>query len=147
MNSILVRGFTVGVIAVGIAAMAHAQPSSSTAQTNDVGKYEYESHCAVCHGLSGMGDGPYVKLLVAGSVLPNLTELSKKNGDVFPFQHVYDTIDGTWPIRAHSPTDMPIWGRAYKLQSRNLNPSNDPEAFAHAKILALTEYVRRLQAK
>ena len=146
MTSKLFRAFAVAIIAVGAVAMAHAQQSGSTAQTIDVGKYEYESHCAVCHGLSGMGDGPYVKLLAAGIVLPNLTELSKKNGDVFPFQRVYDTIDGRWPIRAHGPTDMPIWGRAYEFQSRNLNPSNDPLAFAHAKILALTEYVRRLQA-
>ena len=41
MNSILVRAFTVGVIAVDIAAIAHAQQSGSTSQIADVGKHKY----------------------------------------------------------------------------------------------------------
>jgi mono/diheme cytochrome c family protein len=32
--------------------MAHAQQSGSEAQSVDVGKYEYDAHCAECHGLS-----------------------------------------------------------------------------------------------
>ena len=147
LHSKLVRAFTVGTIAFGTATMAHAQQSGSEAQSVDVGKYEYDAHCAECHGLSGKGDGPYVQLLRAGTVLPNLTELSKRNDGVFPFTRAYGTIDGTVPVRAHGPTDMPIWGRAYKIQSPNLNPNYDPQVFARAKILALTEYVYRLQAK
>ena len=147
MISNLVRAFTVGATAVGAATMANAQQSGSQAQSVDVGKYEYDTHCAECHGVSGKGDGPYVQLLREGTVLPNLTELSKRNGGVFPFTRVYETIAGTVRVRAHGSTDMPIWGRVYQLQSRNLNPIYDPQYFAHAKILALIEYVYRLQAK
>ena len=50
-------------------------------------------------------------------------------------------------IRAHGPTDMPIWGQRYRLQSHNVNPNFDPEAFARVKILFLTEYIYRLQAQ
>jgi len=146
MNSRLIRAFTIGAIALGAAAMAHAQQRDSEAQSADVGKYEYDTHCAECHGATGKGDGPYVQLLRAGTVLPNLTELSKKNGGVFPFTRVYDTIDGKVRIRAHG-TGMPIWGEAYKIQSRNLNLPYNPDAFARAKILALIDYVYRLQAK
>ena len=48
MNPRLVRAFTVGAITVGAVTMAHAQQV-------DVGKYEYDSHCAICHGSSGTG--------------------------------------------------------------------------------------------
>ena len=147
MNSKLLKVFTVGAFAIGAAAVAHAQQSGSAAQSVDVGKYEYDRHCAVCHGLSGKGDGPYIELLKSGTVLPNLTELTKKNNGVFPSEHVVETIDGRWPLRAHGPTDMPIWGQVYRFQSQNLSPNNDREAFARDKILALTDYVYRLQAK
>jgi len=147
MNSKLVRAFIVGAIAVGIATMVHAQESSLTAGSIDIGKHEYDKHCAQCHGLSGKGDGPYVQLLRAGTVLPNLTELSKKNSGVYPFLRVYWIIDGTVPVRAHGSANMPIWGQVYKFQSQNLDPLYDSELFARTKIFALTEYVWRLQAK
>lgn len=76
MNSI--KAFVVGAFAFGATAIAQAQQGGSTAQSADVGKYEYDTHCAECHGLGGKGDGPYVQLLRVGTVLPDLTELSKK---------------------------------------------------------------------
>jgi mono/diheme cytochrome c family protein len=54
----------------------------------DRGKYEYEAHCAVCHGLSGAGDGSFAQLFKAGISMPDLTELAKKNNGVFPFMRV-----------------------------------------------------------
>jgi mono/diheme cytochrome c family protein len=147
MISKLIKAFTVGAFVIGANAIAHAQQSGSAAQSVDVGKYEYDTHCAECHGLGGKGDGPYVQLLRAGTVLPDLTELSKKNDGVFPVKHIVETIDGRVPVRAHGPTDMPIWGQRYKIQSRNVNPDYNPEAFARVKILFLTEYIYRLQAK
>jgi mono/diheme cytochrome c family protein len=147
MNSKLVRALAVGTFAIGAAAITHAQQRGSTAQSVDVGKYEYDAHCAECHGLSGKDDGPYVKLLRSGTVLPNFTELYKKNHGVFPVEHVVETIDGRVPVRAHGPADMPIWGQVYKIQSRNLNHNYTPEAFARVKILFLTEYIYRQQEK
>jgi mono/diheme cytochrome c family protein len=49
MNPKLVRAFTVGAIAVGASTIAHAQQTSSASQNVDLGKYYYESHCAICH--------------------------------------------------------------------------------------------------
>jgi mono/diheme cytochrome c family protein len=59
MNSTLVRVFIGGAIAVAAATMAHAQQSGLAAQNFDRGKYEYDAHCATCHGMSGKGDGPF----------------------------------------------------------------------------------------
>ena len=88
-----------------------------------------------------------MQLLRAGIVPPNLTEISKKNGGVYPFLRVYWTIDGTGRVREHGSQDMPIWGQLYKFESGNLDPLYDPVLFARTKIFALTEYVWRLQAK
>ena len=53
MYSKLVGVFAFGVVAVGVVTTANAQQSSPAATSVDVGKYEYDGHCAICHGLSG----------------------------------------------------------------------------------------------
>jgi len=153
MSSKLVRAFTVGAIVVGAATIAHAQQSGPKEQSVDVGKYEYDAHCAACHGSTGKGDGHFVLLLKSGTVMPNLTELSKKNNGVFPFARVYEIIDGRQEVQAHGPKDMPIWGKEYRgaiisgMKGMDFVPYIDPESFARARILALTEYIFTLQAK
>ena len=151
MSYELVRAFTVCAIAVGVATMANAQQSTPAGQSVvNLGKYEYEVRCAVCHGLKGEGDGPYANFVM--KTVSNLTTLSKSNNGVFPFTRVYETIDGTVQLTAHGPKDMPIWGREYRaigsgMKGMDSFPYNDPESFMRAKILALTEYIYTLQAK
>ena len=147
MYSILVGMFATGVVAVGIVTTANAQQSSPAAPGVDIGKYEYDGHCAICHGLSGTAkeEGAYSSLL--SKTIPDLTTLSKNNGGVFPFARVYQTIDGREQVQAHGTREMPVWGRDYMAMSANISPYYDHEAFARGKILALTEYVYRLQAK
>ena len=147
----LVRTFTFAAIIIFSAATtAHTQQSGLSNQNFDRGKYEYEAHCAVCHGLSGKGDGPFSQQIKATAVVPNLTELSKKNNGVFPFMRVYDVIDGTQSVTGHGTREMPIWGPRYNREARESfydDFRSDPEAFVRARILALDEYVYRLQAK
>ena len=75
----LVRVFAIGVIVVGLVTTANAQQSGPVAQsadggkqTVDVGKYEYDGHCAICHGVSGTGQGiePYWSYLSRDSSQP-----------------------------------------------------------------------------
>src|SRR5271169_3482707 len=108
MPSKLVEALTIGAIVIGAITMAHAQQSGSEVQGIDVGKIEYDAHCAGCHGATGKGDGTYLQLLRSGTAMPNLTELSKSNGGVFPFTRVYGTIAGSVKVRAHGPSGMPI---------------------------------------
>jgi mono/diheme cytochrome c family protein len=113
----------------------------------DVGQREYETKCVACHGTAGKGNGPVAKYLNVR--IPDLTELSKKNGGVFPFARVYESIDGRQQLQAHGTRDMPVWGNAYKFTG---NPEYDDypfnsEAFVRARVLALIDYIHRLQAK
>jgi len=113
----------------------------------DFGKREFQSHCYVCHGWDGKGDGPYASYELLKTKMPDLTTLSKRNNGVFPFQRVYEIIDGTEALKAHGPREMPIWGTAYREEEAHFDIILNPEAYVRAHILALIDYISRLQAK
>jgi hypothetical protein len=72
--------------------------------------------------------------------------LTRDNGGFFPFARVYEFIDGRRP---HGAREMPVWGLGYRAEaaeSYGQAPAN-AEALVRERILALTEYVYRLQAK
>ena len=116
-------------------------------QRANLGKEEYEATCAVCHGLTGKGDGIYVKQLKEGAAVPNLTELSKNNASVFPSTRLYEIIDGRQYVKAHGPREMPIWGTEYKVRSSHVISTLNSEKFVRARILALIDYIHSLQVK
>jgi hypothetical protein len=58
------------------------------AQDATVGKNEFSLHCAACHGLTGLGDGPIGQMLKIPA--PNLAFVAQRNGGSFPFKRVYD---------------------------------------------------------
>jgi len=114
----------------------------------DIGKGEYDAACAVCHGIKGKGDGPLASQMTAR--IPDVTVLAKNNNGVFPFDRVYQMIDGRQEVKAHGTRDMPVWGRAFSRQTSiyfENYPAHDLESAARSRILALTEYLYRLQAK
>ena len=66
--------------------------------TTDLGKTEYYSKCAACHGLSGKGEGSFGEVLKVN--MPDLTLIAKRNGGVFPVDRVKMAIDGRATPRA-----------------------------------------------
>ena len=139
-----------GAIAQAVLVMIGTTATAALAADKlvDVGKFEYEGACTVCHGATGKGNGPFMGQLT--TKIPDLTVLAKNNGGVFPFDRVYQVIDGREQIKAHGTRDMPVWGQAFRRQSSvyfQNYPAEDQESNARSRILALTEYVYRLQAK
>lgn len=112
----------------------------------DLGKQEYLENCAVCHAPSGKGGGPYVDFLRKSP--PDLTQLTKTNGGVFPVNRVYETIEGG-NVPSHGSRDMPIWGQDYRIKAAEhyVDMPYDPEPFVRARILTLLEYINRLQER
>jgi mono/diheme cytochrome c family protein len=115
----------------------------------DYGKREFQLHCSVCHGWEGKGDGLYATHGVIKTKVPDLTTLSKKNNGVFPFRRVYEVIDGTEALTAHGTREMPIWGPRYRadIEEAYFDVPFNPEAYVRAHILALIDYINRLQGK
>jgi mono/diheme cytochrome c family protein len=130
-----------------LAAMVSALGVAGAAEKMDIGKMEYGESCAACHGVTGKGDGPFAAQLK--SPMPNLTVLSKNNGGVFPTLRVYNVIDGRQELLAHGTREMPIWGTDYQAKG---SPTYDDypydrESYVRGRILALIDYLSRLQEK
>ena len=123
-------------------------PSTGRAAEPTAGQREYETGCAMCHGLKGRGDGWLSQHLL--DRVPPLTQLKKRNGGVFPFEYAYEVIDGRKDVRLHGPRGMPVWGVIYGEQADFAFQSSVwryhvHEAFVRARVLALIEHLSRLQ--
>ena len=123
-------------------------PGAVLAQpTTDLGKTEYYAKCAACHGLSGKGEGSFGEVLKVN--MPDLTLIAKRNGGAFPVDRVKMAIDGRATPRAHGTSEMPIWGTRYSADAapRHDDYRYDPEAFVQVRVLALVDYLYRLQVR
>lgn len=111
--------------------------ASASAQNIDVGRTEYQASCAACHGIDAKGDGPVSKELKTPPT--DLTFLAKNNNGAFPYDLIYEVIDGRNSSTAsHGTREMPVWGYRF----------GPPEAFRFKKrILAVIDYLRTVQEK
>lgn len=103
------------------------------------GSDAYRTYCATCHGVSARGDGPLAESL--RSRPPDLTLIAKRNQGQFPDDKVSRIVDGREPVKGHGGPDMPVWGDAFRKSA-----SVSDEAAAKAKIRAVVEYLKSLQA-
>ncbi len=126
------------LIAAATAAPVHAQDSGYGASL-------FKDNCAVCHGMTGAGDGPVADLFAQRP--GNLTELAKANNGAFPFSEVYQSINGRRDITAHGNTEMPIWGDLFLEEAlpATVHPGVSAEDVVQGRILALTYYLQSIQ--
>jgi mono/diheme cytochrome c family protein len=151
MKTISSSLLTAAALAVGTSGAALADTGKTA--SFDPGKREYLNSCAACHGASGKlaaGEGAGVEFLKTTPT--DLTILSKKNGGVFPYDRIYAVIDGRQAIKGHGTRDMPIWGDRYSRQTvqaaeHYVDVPYDMEMYTRSRILALIDYLNRLQVK
>ena len=105
----------------------------------DFGEMAYRTSCADCHGIDAKGDGPMAARLKAKPT--DLTVEAKNNNGEFPFEPIYDIIDGRRPTPTSSPRHMPIWGQAF------LSFGPDSQGIPRNRITAIIDYLKRIQAK
>lgn len=117
-------------------------------QKTDYGKQEFDAKCAVCHGTTGKGNGPLADFLRQRP--SDLTQLTQKNGGVFPTTKVYEVIEGS-NVPGHGTREMPVWGRDFQAedaaQYKEARGHYDVSGAVRARILMLLEYINRLQAR
>ena len=136
-------------LAAGIAGVAQAEDV-------DVGKSEYQSSCASCHGAGGKGDGPLrAQLKVPPS---DLTILARNNNGAFPAAALFETIDGSKAVAAHGSRDMPIWGERFNpivslphsvdpSYWKLAGPEQSPDVVVRKRISAVIDFLSRIQQK
>jgi mono/diheme cytochrome c family protein len=117
-------------------------------QKTDLGKLEYDTNCAICHGPGGKGDGSLRDLLRVSAT--DLTQLARKNQGILPVTRMYDVIQGEG-VPSHGSRDMPIWGRTYLVEDAQrlieARGNYDAAALVRGRILMLIEYINRLQVR
>jgi mono/diheme cytochrome c family protein len=139
-----------------IAGLAAGLAASAQAEDVDIGKAEFQSSCASCHGADAKGNGP-----VSGQLKTrpsDLTLLTRTNNGVFPTNAVYETIYGSKSVPAHGTRDMPIWGERFNpivnlphavdpYYWQKAGPQQNPEVVVRTRILAVIDYLNRIQQK
>jgi mono/diheme cytochrome c family protein len=149
MKFVALRVFLLAGLCAGTGGGAWAQDRAYLGKREDIGKKEYGTHCAICHGIDGKGHGAYKGFLKVAPA--DLTTIAKKNNGVFPVDRIYKVIDGREAIETHGPREMPIWGTELSIRApgnRMDRPNDaDEEDYARSRILAIIDYLFLLQEK
>lgn len=128
--------FVIGALALAIGSAEAQQiqqtPISRTKAYDGPGMYN--SYCATCHGLSGVGDGPAAKALAKAPA--DLTRISARNGGAFPDTKVKRYIEGLDEVAAHGSRDMPMWGELFRSLERDTVP---------LRVQALADFLKSIQ--
>ncbi len=103
-----------------------------------MGKQSFRSYCASCHGAEARGDGSVAEHLKVPPT--DLTQISQRNNGEFPFEDVFQSIDGRKPARAHGNRDMPVWGDAFKMTR-----DEPDEAGVNDRINDLVHFIKSIQ--
>ena len=139
-----------------IAGLTGGLAAAAQAEDLDIGKSEFQSSCASCHGTDGKGKGPVSEQLKVPP--PDLTILAKNNNGVFPTNAVYETVYGLKTIPAHGTREMPIWGYQFIPMTdlphnidlsywKMFGPEQSSEVVVRTRIFAVIDYLSRIQQK
>jgi mono/diheme cytochrome c family protein len=133
----------IALLSVGVCATANAQQKTirevPARMTNSIeGVDLYREYCAVCHGVSGKGDGPAAAATKKHPT--DLTQLARKNSGKFPTLAVQTSIRGNNSIVEHGTGEMPVWGSIFSR-------SGQQKDLGDMRLMGLVKYVEQLQAK
>jgi len=100
------------------------------------GEQMYKDYCAACHGSAGKGDGPAAAFLKTWP--PDLTKMAERNKGKYSEVKVKETLLFGISSQAHGTSDMPVWGRLFRMEDQNKNEVN-------ARVSKLTQYLQSIQ--
>ncbi len=125
-----------GILATGgLAGVALAEDAEK-------GEALFEANCAVCHGLGARGDGPMAPALLIQP--PDLTQLTARNGGVYPVARIVMRIDGRDPLVSHG-SPMPVYGTFFDVDSVPLKAETGQPIMTSTPVADLVAYLRGVQ--
>ena len=140
------------VAALAVGGVEHATANGTSASTLlsegvslELGERDFINYCAACHGVGATGDGTIGEFLTLA--VPDLTELSKRNGGQFPEARITEVIDGRAEVKVHGMRDMPVWGDWFDAEAAS--PDIDRKArelIVNDRIASLVLYLKSIQA-
>jgi len=130
--------------ALALLALAAVHPAAAAEPEKPVlavsGERLYVRYCAVCHGRSGRGDGPFAGIL--RKVPPDVTMIAARRGGRFPDDEIARFVDGRFVPLAHGTREMPVWGR---WLGEPIAEGTAHDEVARGEVLAILEYLKTLQ--
>jgi mono/diheme cytochrome c family protein len=126
--------------ALGCAGEPPAAEGDPNAMLVEVGRGEFVSYCASCHGIDARGAGPAAPALRIAPA--DLTRIATRRGGDFPADQIAAWIDGRLAPPAHGTREMPVWGVQL---AEGLPPGEFAQDLVRGRILNLVEYLRSIQ--
>lgn len=119
------------------------QANSQTPIPADPGRGDFMNYCAACHGVGGKGDGTVAEFLTISAA--DLTQMSLRNGGIFPRPRAIEVIDGRAQVSVHGERDMPVWGDWFKFEADSDGAGAKTEKVVRERITALVDYLESIQ--
>lgn len=136
--------------ALGAATLALLVQTGSAAaqqlpQGFEIGAAEFNNSCASCHGSDAKGAG-FLTRVFRGVDPGDLTQLAADNDGQFPFDAVFEVIDGRAMVAAHGDRKMPVWGdRYWETAMSTHGPDSFNEQRARNRVLELVYFLQSIQ--
>lgn len=123
--------------AAGSAAQTADAPAEPTEESR--GSVLFRLHCASCHGVDGLGNGPVAEHLETPP--PDLTRIAARRGGRFSRDEIERIIDGRAELEPHGRSEMPVWGLSFQQPGR----LEDQQEEVWLQIRHLVRHLRSLQ--
>ncbi len=138
-SMVFASALIVVICALGLVPAPSQNKTESPTVVEVEGSEIFRNHCAVCHGKDGRGRGPAT--IALKEPVPDLTQIARRNGGVFPAGRVKAVIDGTGEGPAvHGSREMPVWGPIF----HNFEWDED---LGEVRLQNVTDYIRSIQQK
>ncbi|SFI52749.1 c-type cytochrome [Albimonas pacifica] len=128
--------------ALALAAGLCAAPAGAGELEMEVGGNLYAYWCGSCHGADARGEGPLSLYLTLP--VPDLTDLARRNGGLFPMLAVIRTIDGGDRSPGHGG-EMPVFGALFADDLNGIGDDHDAMIEAQGRILSIAIYLSAIQ--
>jgi mono/diheme cytochrome c family protein len=140
---VLLAAFLAGAV-VAAATTTTKKATPKPGLSHELGQGDFITYCAACHGVGGRGDGTVAEYLTINAA--DLTQLTKKNGGLFPRERITNVIDGRAQVKVHGPRDMPVWGDWFKFEAGSSKAGKGvSEVIVKERIDALVNYIESIQ--
>lgn len=111
-------------------------------KTVGVGRAAYMENCSSCHGAKARGDGPMAVFVTTG--VPDLRQLSQRNGGVFPRTHVVEIVTRISDLH-EGVVAMPDFGALLEASPTVYTSPEGDRIQTDATILAIADYLESVQ--
>ena len=136
LRHVLVAIAAVATFATGAAAQTKVDQAPIKPVPASDARAMFDNYCAVCHGKTGVGNGPAASALAKAPA--DLTRIAARNGGTYPETKVKRYIEGLDEVPAHGSRDMPMWGDLFRSLNRDT---------AQIRVQALSDFLKGMQVK